>query len=415
MKEGGQKFFNRDNISLETIPLPVLEVGPDGTVIGCNSMFALQIACLSQENICGKNIDDLFADCAKEIRQLLTSEKTGTKDGSSCITCKIVCRNSEMQYFKIMKSFNDDKNELSYTLFFVDITPQHKAEADFGQKDILFKLMNACNQELIRSTDKTDLLMRICQIMVEIGGYHSIWVGMTDEKDHLKPFAQWSVDDKMQQLMNLKPEDTDYNYSPAGMAIKTQASFIIQNLNDYKNDFKWKAHAIESGIKSVASIPFYIGDSYTGVMIVNSTAERHFGQDKVIFFNDLAENITYGISYIDIFFEMKYVEQQLRQNEQKFRSVVYELVDGVAISDESGKIIVWNNSMEHIVGIAEPEMMNKYIWDFQNEITGGDVKSTENYNKIKVKLQDYLRKGVPQKKKSLERKIICRTGETKVI
>lgn len=404
-------------ISLEDIPLPVLVSDADGKLVNCNSKFTELILSIPIETSTGKHLDKLFGE--NNLGRLLLLSNGIRDEGltNKANTCVIKCTDGKSRSFNILKSVSEDYFGLaSVNVFtFIDISAQSRAENDYTRKDRMFKLMNACNLELIRSTDKTDLLMRICQIMIEIGGYHSIWVGMTDEKNHLKTFAQWSVDDSLEQILPLQPDDWDFRFSPGGIAINTGASFIIQNLGEYKHDFKWKSYAIENNILSVASIPFYIGDSSTGIMIINSTEKNSFEHEKVMFLNDLAENITYGISYLDIFFEMKYVEQQLRQNEQKFRSVVQELVDGVAISDEYGKIIVWNNSMENIVSIAEPEMMNKYIWDFQYEISPEEIKTTENYNKIKVKLKEYLEKGVPQKKTSYERKFVCRSGETKII
>lgn len=297
----------------------------------------------------------------------------------------------------------------------IDVTERKNAENELERLNRLLRLMSTCNLELIRSTDKTDLMMRICQIMVEVGGFNSIWIGLTDEKENLVSFAQWGLDDAMLMELQIRPGDRDYKTSPAGRALSNGSTYIIQDLKNSSDEFNWKKAAVGKGIRSVAAIPFYLGSNSTGVMVINSIEFNSFRQEETNFLNDLAENITYGVSYIDIFYDMKNVEQQLRVSDKKFRSVVQELIDGITISDEEGKIIVWNNAMENILGMAEKEMLNRYIWDFQYEISPNELKSEEHYNKIKSKTIDYLKQGIPNTKSYYERKYQCKGGEQKTI
>ena len=58
-------------------------------------------------------------------------------------------------------------------------------------------------------------------------------------------------------------------------------------------------------------------------------------------------------------------QADLVESEAKFRNVVKQAVDGVAITDEKGKLIEWNDSMAAITGYKREKILGQYIWDVQ--------------------------------------------------
>lgn len=53
----------------------------------------------------------------------------------------------------------------------------------------------------------------------------------------------------------------------------------------------------------------------------------------------------------------------LRQSELKFRNVIEQALDGVALTDERGTVIEWNRQMEQITGLQATEVLGRVIWD----------------------------------------------------
>ncbi|MGK9367338.1 PAS domain S-box protein [Melioribacter sp. Ez-97] len=56
---------------------------------------------------------------------------------------------------------------------------------------------------------------------------------------------------------------------------------------------------------------------------------------------------------------LKEFEQELQENEEKFRTVIEQLYDGIILVDENGEIIEWNNAMTNITGLKKEEVLNK--------------------------------------------------------
>ena len=89
----------------------------------------------------------------------------------------------------------------------------------------------------------------------------------------------------------------------------------------------------------------------------------------------------------------KQIEEQLRQSEVKFRNVVEQSVDGIALTDMQGLITVWNRGIEQITGLTALEMLGKSIWDVQFQMDTEAAKTPERQQQLKVEFQKFLRTG----------------------
>jgi two-component system, NtrC family, sensor kinase len=75
-------------------------------------------------------------------------------------------------------------------------------------------------------------------------------------------------------------------------------------------------------------------------------------------------------------------EIRVRASEQKLRSFVEQASDGFMLTDEYGRIIEWNRSMEQITGYARADTLGQWIWDVQQQLTADDWKEHEEYRRL---------------------------------
>lgn len=71
-----------------------------------------------------------------------------------------------------------------------------------------------------------------------------------------------------------------------------------------------------------------------------------------------------------------------------FRSVAENAAEGFSVTDESGKVITWNNAMENLTGLSASEIVGKYAWDVQSMLIS-EREFTEND-------KESIRKGISE-------------------
>ena len=89
----------------------------------------------------------------------------------------------------------------------------------------------------------------------------------------------------------------------------------------------------------------------------------------------------------------KRAEQVLQQSEFKFRNIVENSQDGIALIDEQGIIVEWNKGQERITGFSQAEALGKPMWDVQFQATPEEQKKPETYEQLKAFIVQLLRSG----------------------
>ncbi|MGD0005308.1 MAG: PAS domain S-box protein [Anaerolineaceae bacterium] len=89
------------------------------------------------------------------------------------------------------------------------------------------------------------------------------------------------------------------------------------------------------------------------------------------------------------------VEESLRQSEQKFRGIVEQSYDGVALADEQGRVVEWNRAQESLTGIPHAEACNQFIWDIEFAMLPEALRTPEQYEQLRARFHIPAPNGQP--------------------
>ena len=70
------------------------------------------------------------------------------------------------------------------------------------------------------------------------------------------------------------------------------------------------------------------------------------------------------------------MESKLRESENKFRSVIANASDGIALADSDGRIIVWNTSLEQITGLNSSDLIGQSLWEINFQLMTQEIKTS---------------------------------------
>ena len=173
---------------------------------------------------------------------------------------------------------------------------------------------------------------------------------------------------------------TFFQHSPIGLAI-VDRDFRFLAINETLaafNDLPATAHlgqslaALKPPVAQVLE-PLFKQILATGQPILNVPTIKHTdqGQPDRYFVStyfpilDAQGAISaLGMTVADVT-DQRQIEEQLARSEAKFRAFIEQSSEGVIITDEQGRIIEWNRTVEQLSGLSRAAVMGQLLWDIQ--------------------------------------------------
>lgn len=180
---------------------------------------------------------------------------------------------------------------------FQDINEHKNNQLDLARLNRELVMLSKCNEMLIHMTDETKLMVEICRIVVDIGGYKMAWVGFaeTDAAQTISAQASFGNTDHFLEYQNLSWSDhKDHMHAPAAQTIRSgQATVISDVMQDA--DYAEKAQALQLGYRALVYLPLNNQGQTFGFLALYSAEKRSFAQDEIRLLQELADNLANGI------------------------------------------------------------------------------------------------------------------------
>lgn len=201
---------------------------------------------------------------------------------------------------------------------------------------------------IVRETDESTLLNRICEILVEKIDLRLVFVGLIDDNnDWITVVA--SSDWQSSYLQNLKisvnplrPEAR----GPLGLAIREQQPQIFNDFLSRQDTAPWHDAARASSIHAVAGFPLTRAGKVIGGITVYSQEVNYFNTDIITLLSGLAADVSFALDNFD-----RERQRQQAETELTLAASVFEnSQEGIFITDADKIIVRVNNAFSRLTG-----------------------------------------------------------------
>ena len=216
-----------------------------------------------------------------------------------------------------------------------DITERKRTEVEIAGVNRALRMLSDTNQALIHTADEATLLNEVCQIIVEVGGYHMAWVSFAehDEAKTLRPAAHASFDSGYVESAKVTWADNERGRGPGGTAIRTGLPCMARNIPENPAFAPWHEAAIQRGYKSIIALPLISESQALGVLEIYSVDTDAFDTKEVEILKELAGDLAFGIAALRTRAKRDQAEVELRKSEERYRLVIENTAHSITIFD----------------------------------------------------------------------------------
>ena len=205
---------------------------------------------------------------------------------------------------------------------YTEISDRKCNEAELHRLNRALKTIGNCNQALVRATSETDLLHRICDILITVGGYHFAWVGYlrNNPQQSIEAIAKAGREDCYLDCLNLSWDGDRNGQHPTEIAARSGQTSVFQNILSNPKDSRWQTQAAQQGYRSCIALPLQNDRGVFAVLNLYSARADAFDSSEVKLLCELAEDVTYGITALK-------THRAHFESEEKFRELAENIDD----------------------------------------------------------------------------------------
>jgi len=238
-----------------------------------------------------------------------------------------------------------------------NLTASKDAEMAILRLNRVYQFISQINQLIVRAVDEETILREACRIAIEYGKFRMAWVGVLDaESGWITPTVWSGYEDgylKDRRFSSLhRPEGAG---SP-GQAVRTRSPVYY---NDIANDpltAKWRDDALARGYRSSITFPLFAGSSVVSILIMYMDEPFFFTDMEIKLLKEVTDNISFALDKIRLRRSEERSGAELKESEEKFRTLVEQSQVGVYILQDS-KFVYTNPLIEQISGYSTEELM----------------------------------------------------------
>ena len=253
--------------------------------------------------------------------------------------------------------------------------------------------LRSVNQLISGVTDEHSLCQGACDILIATRNYQLVWIGLLNQEG-----CGFSVDARAEKTeCRLWSAEAWKAHSELWPSIVREsvagACTLVSNRNNSYCYHKNPALHCADQPCAVCTVPLRYKENILGLIWVSSPDPEGFDKEEQELLEELAADLGLAFHSLEQSRQKKQYQGALEESEEKYRSFIEETKEGIALSDEEGRIIIWNKASEQISGVPMDKAIGRFFWDVLYDQIPQEKRSTDRYHAIREGIQNALRTG----------------------
>jgi PAS domain S-box-containing protein len=336
---------------------------------------------------------ELYTGFPSEIVQKRRSVIQNVLKGNKEVVEANYLLDGKREYYRT--SFNPvvvDGEITGVTSYSMNLTPMKEAEMAILKLNRVYKFISEMNQMIVRAADEETILREACRIAIEFGQFRFAWAGVHDiESGWITPTAWAGHEDGYLKNSRFSSRERPEGNGPTGRAVRSRTSVFC---NDVANDplmANWRDDALARGYHSSITIPLFAGSSVVSVLAMYTDESFFFTETEIKLLKEVTDNISFALDKIRLRRSEERAGAELKESEEKFRTLVEQSQVGVYILQDN-KFVYVNPLIERISGYNSEELLRMGGFDQIIHKDDRDLASVKYENRIlgKAPMDDYI-------------------------
>lgn len=247
------------------------------------------------------------------------------------------------------------------SVFIRDISERKRAERKIIKANRLYFFISQVNQMIVRVTHEDVLFKEACRIAVEQGNFRMAWIGIVNEKENrLEPVMHAGEEKGMISIFTPIILNNEASmHLPACRAVNDGVAFTCNDIENGPFTEQWRKEALSRNYQSCMSLPIKKFGKVTGAFTFFAEEKNFFDSAELALLEEATGDVSFALELMEKERLRKNAEERLSNNEKRFRALIENSTDGLAVIGADGMLRDLSPSATKILGYPESELLGK--------------------------------------------------------
>ncbi|MEG4816346.1 diguanylate cyclase domain-containing protein [Microcoleus sp. K5-D4] len=264
----------------------------------------------------------------------------------------------------MLAAYDSQERLIGHHCFMKDITDRKQAEAALQQEFQRLGIVIATQQEIaIRNPNLDAVMAVIAERTQDLTSADGAVIEIVEGDELVYRAASGIVSPYVGLRLKV-------GTSLSGKCIETGQIMLCE---DSETDARVNLAACQSiGLRSMVVVPLFYQDDRVGVLKVLSATPSAFTESDIQTLQLMAGFLASSLHLASEFDAKNILLSQLQESEERYRSVITSMTEGVVLQLANGQITACNASAERILGLTPEQMMGRTSVDLDWRIVRED-------------------------------------------
>lgn len=226
--------------------------------------------------------------------------------------------------------------------------------------------IDAIGYEVSNHQTADRMYQEVCQACVEGGGFRLAWLGVIDSETRgIDPVEVAGVAaGYLEGIVSGNGLDVSAGLEPSAIACREKRLYLCNDIEALPVSEGWCNQAVAAGLRSVLAVPIYRGSKVYAALTAYGPTPNFLDAETVRLFENMADCVELVLDEFDAKEQQRLDAENLRQSEERFRTLVENLPLKIFVKDASDNYVSCNGLFARDLGIAPEGVIGKTDFDF---------------------------------------------------
>ena len=220
----------------------------------------------------------------------------------------------------------------------------------------LYDALSRINKAIARTLTREELFRRVCEVLVEHGGFQMAWVGWHDrDTNQLVPIAEAGDEAGYIRSIAVYADDRPEGRGPSGIAFRQDRPYVCNDVLEDPATLPWRKELERRGFRSSAVFPIHAGGIVVGTLSVYAERCAFFRDKEIALLAGASADISFALDNLS----REEARRRAEEIVKRFVSIVESTDDAIISQTLDGTITSWNPAAEAMFGYTAAEMVGR--------------------------------------------------------